>query len=59
MGDSTKAAPDTADMQTEEGIFRFDPAVIVTVDGQTAGKATAAGQLVELKVIDCFIIKIL
>ncbi|MGF7146384.1 hypothetical protein HNQ56_004852 [Anaerotaenia torta] len=46
-------------MQTNEGIIRLDSAVIVTVDGQTAGKPTAAGQLVELKVIDCIIIKIL
>lgn len=59
MGAPAFTAYDPADAQSQTGIPAFHGTVIVTMDGQTAGVSTGTDQLVELEVINGFIIKIL
>lgn len=59
MGAPTFAAYDPADVQTQTGVSGFNRTVIVPMDGQTSGVATGTDQLVELEVINGFIIKML
>lgn len=59
MGAPTFAAYDPTDVQTQTRVSGFNRTVIVTMDGQTARMSTGADQLVELEIINGFIIKIL
>jgi len=59
MGGTTITTQNTADMQTDKTILRFDTAIIVAMNRKTSGMTTVADQLMELKSGDCFIIKIL
>ncbi len=55
---STTFAYDTADFEREFSGRCFDRTVIITMNREAAGVTTWACQLVKLKVINCFIIKI-
>ena len=59
MGTSANGADDPADVQTQTGVSVFDRAVIVTMDGETGRVPAGTDQLVELEIINGFIIKIL
>lgn len=59
MSAPTFAAYDPADAQTQTGVGTFHGTVIVTMNGQTPGVSTGTDKLMELKVINGFIIKIL
>ena len=59
MCSTTMAALHTADVEADRPLLIFDISVIVSMDGQACRMTTAAGQLVELKIIYCFIIGIL
>ena len=59
MGTPALAAKNSADAKAQTGVSAFDRTFIVTMDGETAGVPTGTDQLVELKVINGFIIKIL
>ena len=59
MGTTALGADDPADVQTQTGVLMFNRAVIVTMDGKTAGVSAGTDQLVELEIINGFIIKIL
>ena len=55
---STTFAYDTADFEREFSGRCFDRTVIITMNREAAGVTTWAGKLMELKVVNCFIIKI-
>jgi len=57
MGMPTALAFNTANAKTESARRSFDITVIITMNRQTSGVAAWAGKLVELKVINNFIIK--
>ncbi len=59
MGAPTFAAYDPTDVQAQTGVSGFNRTVIVAMDGQTARVSTGTNQLVELEIINSFIIKIL
>lgn len=59
MGVSALTAYDPADAKMQTGVPTFDRAFIVTMDGQATGVTTGADQLMELEIINSFIIKIL
>lgn len=59
MGAPTLAAYDPADVKVQKRVPMFDRTVIVTMDCQTAGVATGTDKLMELEIVNGFIIKIL
>lgn len=54
----TTFTPDTADAEKKSAGGSFDITVIITMNRQTSGMSTGTSQLVKLKVIYDFIIKI-
>ena len=59
MGVTADTADDPADTKLQITIPRFYRTVIITMNGEASGMATGADELMELKVVNSFIIKIL